>query len=152
MGWTCKPLRGFMTYKPWSNAFKLPQVSSSLDLIHLSSNGFLTHLTPPLICSMTLQDLEGPIARLMRSVKSNRNNTRIGTFAYLAGLSPDGVVWPPATWHFLLHVLHCLRLLLAGGWAIWYSFVVWAIYLCPTGLPIFDGLIFINYLVQMKAL
>jgi len=103
----------------------LPSVSSipvwgEYDRSDTIYDAIMDHYTsrkaPGAFIEQYLQDLEGPIGRLMRSVKRHCNNTRIGTFAYLAGLSPDGVVWPPATWHFLLHVLHCLRLLLAGTW------------------------------------
>lgn len=64
-----------------------------------------------------LGDVEGPVGRLLRCVRSNVDgSTRIATFASLTGVSPDGTCWAPPTWHFLLHLLHGLRMLLAGTW------------------------------------
>ena len=61
------------------------------------------------------QDTDGAIGRFLRCVRLTApTNTRAALFANLTGLSPDGTMWPPATWHFLLHLLHALRLLLAG--------------------------------------
>jgi hypothetical protein len=73
-----------------------------------------TNLTIHILTSISLQDVDGPIGRLLRSAQRHCGHTRVSTFACLCGVSPDGVAWPPQTWHFLLHVLHCLRLLLAG--------------------------------------
>jgi hypothetical protein len=60
------------------------------------------------------QDVEGPIGRLLRGTRLSVGNTRAATFAYFTGVHPDGTCWPPATWHFFLHLLHGLQLLLAG--------------------------------------
>ncbi len=56
------------------------------------------------------------MARLLRCARRQADQTRAGMFACFAGVSPDGTAWPPQTWHFFLHVLHCLQLLLAGTW------------------------------------
>lgn len=72
---------------------------------------------PPLLTLAHPQDIDSPVGRLLRCVRANTyNSTRVATFAALTGLSPDGTVWSPDTWHFLLQLLNALRMLLAGTW------------------------------------
>ncbi len=66
------------------------------------------------VCVSPPQDTEGPIARLLRCTRQSCGTTRAGMFANFTGVSPDGVLWPSQTWHFFLHLLHCLQILLAG--------------------------------------
>ncbi len=42
----------------------------------------------------------------------------MASFLYFCNLSPEGVYWSTPAWHFFLHVLHCLRVLLAGTWRV----------------------------------
>ncbi|KAJ9530855.1 hypothetical protein QJQ45_028824, partial [Haematococcus lacustris] len=68
--------------------------------------------------TITRCDVEGPVARLLRCVAgAAETNTRAALFAYLTGVHPSGTpAWPPATWHFLIHVLFALQQLLGGIW------------------------------------
>ena len=36
-------------------------------------------------------------------------------FGHFVGLTSDGVHWSQESWHFFLHVLYCIRLLLGGA-------------------------------------
>ena len=61
-----------------------------------------------------MQDPDSPIGRLLSSMRSYLDNTKVSMFAFFTGLSPDGVFWSPKAFHFMLHTLFCLRVLLAG--------------------------------------
>jgi hypothetical protein len=74
-----------------------------------------SQITLPALISRA-KDVEGPVGRLLRCVRASAAHTRAGLFALLTGVSPDGATLPPSAWHFLLHVLHALRGLLAGEW------------------------------------
>ncbi|GLI60595.1 hypothetical protein VaNZ11_002742 [Volvox africanus] len=65
-----------------------------------------------------LKDPESPISRLLSSSISQARNTKVAGFLYFLNLSPEGVHWRSPTWHYFLHVLHCLRVLLSGTWRI----------------------------------
>ncbi|GIL65879.1 hypothetical protein Vafri_19521 [Volvox africanus] len=65
-----------------------------------------------------LKDPESPISRLLSSSIGQARNTKVAGFLYFLNLSPEGVHWRSPTWHYFLHVLHCLRVLLSGTWRI----------------------------------
>ncbi|GIL91134.1 hypothetical protein Vretifemale_18794 [Volvox reticuliferus] len=65
-----------------------------------------------------LKEPESPISRLLSSAIGQARNTKVAGFLYFLNLSPEGVHWRSPTWHFFLHVLHCLRVLLSGTWRI----------------------------------
>lgn len=75
---------------------------------------YMSQQAPGMFDLKFLEDPDGPIARLLRCVRHSVSQTRCALFACLAGVAPDGTTWPIETWHFFLHLLHCVQLLLAG--------------------------------------
>lgn len=62
-----------------------------------------------------IRDPDGPIARLLRSCRTHQSVTKVAMFTFFTGTNKDGVVWTSDTWHFFLHLLYCLRVLMAGA-------------------------------------
>ena len=64
-----------------------------------------------------LKEADSPLARLFRSCTPYQGNTKVAIFCFFLGTSHQGVQWSRDAWHFFIHLLHALKLLLAGeGW------------------------------------
>ncbi|MEW5312328.1 MAG: hypothetical protein WDW38_003970 [Sanguina aurantia] len=60
--------------------------------------------------------VQGPMVRLFSSCRRHSTHPKVAMFARFTGASADGVFWRSDVFHFLLHLLYCLRVLLAGSW------------------------------------
>lgn len=80
-----------------------------------------------------IQDPNGPIGRLLRSAQLHAGTTKVATFLYFVGTSPDGVYWTAPSYHFYLSCLFCLRVLLGATWRV--TCKAWA---SPQGVQVRD--------------
>ena len=71
--------------------------------------------SPGTFAASLLEGPDGPVARLIRSCPPHEGGTKVATFCFFLGTSQSGVRWSRDAWHFFLHLLHALKLLLAGG-------------------------------------
>ena len=71
--------------------------------------------SPGTFAASLLEGPDGPVARLIRSCPPHEGGTKVATFCFFLGTSRSGVRWSRDAWHFFLHLLHALKLLLAGG-------------------------------------
>ncbi|GAX78644.1 hypothetical protein CEUSTIGMA_g6082.t1 [Chlamydomonas eustigma] len=77
---------------------------------------YQAQIAPGTFKSSYLQDDESPVARLVRSCPKYEHCTKVAMFCFFLGTSSQAVHWNTAAWHFFLHCLHCLKVLLAGTW------------------------------------
>ncbi|KAG1675162.1 hypothetical protein FOA52_003385 [Chlamydomonas sp. UWO 241] len=72
---------------------------------------------PGLFCSEYLEDVEGPLGRLLRTARGTQTGSfKVSGFCAFLGVQASGVAWSQPAWHFFLHALHCVRLLMSSTW------------------------------------
>ena len=58
----------------------------------------------------------GPVGRLVTSARMYQNDVKVLTFCRLVGIVEGHI--PNSGWHFLLHLLHCIKALQLDNWQV----------------------------------
>ena len=61
-----------------------------------------------------LEEPDSPLGRLLGSCSPHLGNTKVASFCFFLGTSDQSVRWSRDAWHFFIHLLHGMKLLLAG--------------------------------------